>query len=76
MCHLKKSANVLDFHKEDLKDNYEDAFKSRMRSMKAKKKKPTCAIDSLAKCDRHMFPNVYILPKILFVLPVSTALVE
>ncbi|KAJ8879624.1 hypothetical protein PR048_020232 [Dryococelus australis] len=62
---------------QDLKDTYEYAFKGKWDLWKQKwngiEEKPTCATDSLAKCDRHLFPNVYILLKILAVLPVSTA---
>ncbi|KAJ8877793.1 hypothetical protein PR048_022250 [Dryococelus australis] len=77
---FEKIRNVFDFYKEDLKDTYEDAFKGEWDIWKQKwngiEEKPTCAIDSLAKCDRHLFPNVYILLKILAVLPVSTASAE
>ncbi|KAJ8876829.1 hypothetical protein PR048_021276 [Dryococelus australis] len=66
--------------REDLKDTYEDAFKGEWDLWKKKwngiEEKPTCAIDGLAKCDRHLFPNEYILLKILAVLPVSPISVE
>ncbi|GBN51906.1 repressor of the inhibitor of the protein kinase [Araneus ventricosus] len=37
---------------------------------------PKTAISSLEKCDKTFFPNIYILLKILAVLPVSVATVE
>ncbi|KAJ8886222.1 hypothetical protein PR048_012431 [Dryococelus australis] len=77
---FEKIRNVFDFYKEDLKDTNEDAFKGEWDLWKQKwneiEEKPTSAIDSLAKCDRHLFTNVYILLKILAMLPVSTTSVE
>ncbi|GBM66973.1 repressor of the inhibitor of the protein kinase [Araneus ventricosus] len=37
---------------------------------------PKTAISSLEKCDKTFFPNIYILVKLLAVLPVSVAIVE
>ncbi|GBN87483.1 hypothetical protein AVEN_28752-1 [Araneus ventricosus] len=37
---------------------------------------PKTAISSLEKCDKTLFPNIYILLKLLAVVPVSVATVE
>ncbi|GBM35492.1 hypothetical protein AVEN_257190-1 [Araneus ventricosus] len=37
---------------------------------------PKTAISSLEKCDKTFFPNIYILLKLLAVVPVSVATVE
>ncbi|KAJ8870355.1 hypothetical protein PR048_029376 [Dryococelus australis] len=71
---------MCNYYKEDLKDTYVDAFKGEWDIRKQKwnglEEKPTCVTESFAKWDRHLFPNVHILLKILAVLPFSTASVE
>ncbi|GBN52260.1 hypothetical protein AVEN_59520-1 [Araneus ventricosus] len=46
------------------------------RSQEKSENLPKTAISSLERCDKTFFPNIYILLKLLAVLPVSVVIVE
>ncbi|GBN47140.1 hypothetical protein AVEN_271179-1 [Araneus ventricosus] len=71
---------AFNFYEEDL--SHKEVVQSEFMMWKEKwsQKKyenlPKTAISSLEKCDKIFFPNIYILVRLLAVLPVSVAIVE
>lgn len=76
-CSLEAAFNV---YEEDL--SHKEVVQSEFMLWKEKwsqeksENLPKTAISSLEKCDKNFFPNIYILLKLLAVLPVSVATVE
>ncbi|GBO21920.1 hypothetical protein AVEN_164077-1, partial [Araneus ventricosus] len=76
-CTLKDAFN---FYEEDL--SHKEVVQSEFMLWKEKwsqeksENLPKTAISSLEKCDKTFFPNIYILLKLLAVLPVSVATVK
>ncbi|GBM30299.1 repressor of the inhibitor of the protein kinase [Araneus ventricosus] len=71
---------AFNFYEEDL--SHKEVVQSEFMSWKEKwsqeksENLPKTAISSLKKCDKTFFPNIYILLKLLAVVPVSVATVE
>ncbi|GBN95919.1 repressor of the inhibitor of the protein kinase [Araneus ventricosus] len=71
---------AFNFYEEDL--SHKEVVQSEFRlwkekwSQKNSENLPKTAISSLEKCDKIFFPNIYILLKLLAVLPVSVVTVE
>lgn len=76
---FSKIETAVKFYEDDL-SGYMESIRGEWELWQLKwmseKNKPNSAIESLALCDKKLYPNIYTMLKILAVLPVSTASVE